>query len=415
MAVHPVLTEVFRAWEEGGCVWALLRVPSSLDAPDGDVDVLLHSAWTATAIELAQTVGFVTLPRRSSDTHLLMFHRDTDRWLWLHCTSELGFGPHRAVRPGGEIECLAARQTVESVSRLATGDQFWISLLHAALDQRRISEVARQRLRTTCASAAPAGRLAECLSPLLPADWSPVEVLECVRREDWTALERILPTVWARALERARVPWHARVVRFATRVARHALGLRRNRGMSVALIGPDGAGKTTLAAGLQASFIFPSKKIYMGLTGGWLHRVDRLRIPGVVRVARLCVIWGRYLRGVYHTRRGRLVIFERYILDAAVPPPYPLSPSGRLARWVDGHSCPAPDLVLILDASGQLMHQRKQEYSPEVLEDWRQRFLMLRGKLRHVAVIDTSQPAEVVRTEAVERIWQRYAERLRQG
>ena len=135
----------------------------------------------------------------------------------------------------------------------------------------------------------------------------------------------------------------------------------------MALLGPDGAGKSTLSESLRRSSVFPSRQVYMGLTGGWLRHVDRLRVPGIVRVGRLLVIWGRYLRGQYHVYRGRLVVFDRYVLDAEVPPPYPLGPFGRLARRIDGRSCPPPDLVLILDAPGTVMHQRKGEYTPETL------------------------------------------------
>ena len=56
----------------------------------------------------------------------------------------------------------------------------------------------------------------------------------------------------------------------------------RRRGISVALLGPDGAGKTTLAGEIDNSFIFPVRRVYMGLTGGLLRHVNRLRVPGLV-------------------------------------------------------------------------------------------------------------------------------------
>ncbi len=153
----------------------------------------------------------------------------------------------------------------------------------------------------------------------------------------------------------------------------------------------------------------------MGLTGGWLRRVDRLRIPGIVRVGRLCVIWSRYLRGRYHTLRGRLVVFDRYTYDAAVPPPHHQSPLRRAARWIDGHSCPAPDLVMILDAPGAAMHRRKGEYTAELLEEWRQHFLALRHKLPHAVVLDSAKPPAELRADAIDRIWAGYATRWGPG
>jgi len=115
--------------------------------------------------------------------------------------------------------------------------------------------------------------------------------------------------------------------------------------------------------------------------------------------------------GAFNRYRGRLVVFDRYTYDADVPPPYRLTRWGRMARWVDGRSCPAPDLVLILDAPGTVMHQRKGEYTPETLEEWRQRFLGIPRRVPHAVVLDTTRAPEAVRTEAMYQIWRCYAER----
>jgi thymidylate kinase len=224
-------------------------------------------------------------------------------------------------------------------------------------------------------------------------------------------LEQLSPVVWAAALRHGRPAFVRRGLARAGRLVTRVLQARQRRGVSVALLGPDGAGKSTLAAGLQRSFVLPARQIYMGLTGGWLERVDRLRLPGLVRLGRVGVIWGRYLRGQYHTLRGRLVVFERYTFDAVAPTPMKLGRMGRLARWLDGRACPAPDLVLILDAPGTLMHQRKGEYTPETLEHWRQRFRTLEHRLSSVAVLDTTRPPEVVLAEATECIWKQYVRR----
>jgi thymidylate kinase len=190
---------------------------------------------------------------------------------------------------------------------------------------------------------------------------------------------------------------------------------RWGRGLTVALLGPDGAGKSTLAAGIQTSFIFPVRSIYGGLTGGMLLYVTRLRIPGVVILGRVLVFWCRYLVAQYHKARGRLVIFDRYIYDAAAPHPDRLTWMRRLSRWVDGHACPGPDLVLVLSVPGEVMYTRKGEYSAKTLEHWRQRFLALQSRLPQLEVVDTTRPKDEVRTDVVDRIWRRYAARWKQN
>ena len=411
MTLHPALARLFEAWNEAEVVWAVLRVPQDPARPEGDVDILLERRTARPAERIALALGFVRVPGGRADLHLVQYHADTGCWLWLHCVTELAFGPYRALRPGFENRWLAGRTTRDEITVLAPGDEFWITILHALLDQGRLSPRSRARLCSAVGSASPEGPLAECLTDLLPAGCGPAELIERTRAEAWESLELLVPGLRERAARRGRPLLPLRLRSAGSRVLGALRDLRRARGVSVALLGPDGAGKSTLADGLQHSFPFPVRQVYMGLTGGWLRRVDRLRVPGVVRVGRMLVIWGRYLRAQYHVHRGRLVVFDRYIYDAEVPPGHPLTRWGRMARWLDGRVCPGPDLALVLDAPGSVMHRRKGEYTPETLEDWRQRFLALTRTRANVEAVDTTRPPEEVLAQATDRIWQRYQHR----
>jgi len=59
VSLHPILAQVFRRWNESNVAWALLRVPENLDAPEGDIDILLEPAAAKQAYELAQSLRFV--------------------------------------------------------------------------------------------------------------------------------------------------------------------------------------------------------------------------------------------------------------------------------------------------------------------------------------------------------------------
>jgi thymidylate kinase len=408
--LHPTLATLFHAWAGQGVRWCALRLPEDLEAPRGDLDLLLAPESLPEAKRLALQLGFAELPGYHRGTHLLAYDRRAECWLWLHLVTELAFGPFGAVRPGGEAEALA-RVTHQSVLRLAPDDELWIGLLHALLDREGVPAGRRERLAGLADRASASGVFPAALANLLPAEWSPARVLEAVRQRSWSELERLAPLTKREAARRGRPPLVRRVLRRTRRVVREMRDARRQRGVSVALLGPDGAGKSTLAAGLIRSSVFPVRQVYMGLTGGMLRHVDRLRVPGVVRAGRLLVIWGRYLRAQYHQARGRMVVFDRYIYDAEVPPPYRLGPFGRVARWMDGRSCPAPDLVLVLDAPGAVMHGRKGEYNAETLEHWRQRFLALQHRVPRLEVIDTTQGPDAVRSDALERIWRHYVAR----
>ena len=256
------------------------------------------------------------------------------------------------------------------------------------------------------------GPLVPLAERVCPPGWSPAVLIGAARTGDWDRLERLAPTLKAQWKRRqsGRARW------LMLRATRVIAGLRpfawyRRRGLSVALLGPDGAGKSTLAEGIQRSCVFPVRRIYMGLTGGALPWVDRLLVPGLVQLGRMSVIWSRYLRGLYHQARGRLVVFDRYIYDAMVPHPERLNWYRRVTRWLDGHTCPAPDLVLVLSAPGALMHARKGEYTAEMLEDWRRHFLALRQWLPQVELVSTVGPAEEVCADVMGRLWRRYAAR----
>jgi thymidylate kinase len=185
--------------------------------------------------------------------------------------------------------------------------------------------------------------------------------------------------------------------------------------VSVAIMGPDGAGKTTLANGLHSALPFPARVLYMGLTGGRMPKADALRVPGLTLAVRLTLIWARYAVGLYHRARGRIVLYDRYTLDGKVPAGAPLTALGRLSRRVQAVAVPRPELLLLLDASGVAMHARKGEYHPAQLEEWRDAYQRLRGRVRALEVLDAEEPADAVRRAAQARIWQCYAERWQRG
>jgi thymidylate kinase len=132
-------------------------------------------------------------------------------------------------------------------------------------------------------------------------------------------------------------------------------------------------------------------------------------------VFRPLVIWRRYLESLRHRSLGRLVVFDRYVYDAMLPPTGSLVQLKRLYFWVLSRLCPAPHLVLVLDVPGRVMHLRKAEHDVERLEADREQFRRLLGRLANAELVDADRPADVVLTDVLDRIWRRYADRTSGG
>jgi thymidylate kinase len=389
--------------------WVLLRSPET--STDGDIDILMHPSDMPAAKAMFLALGFLAVP--TAGTHFQSYDASTDQWLWFHVVDTLSFGDGRIKTHAAE-ECLARRLDTRP-PRLAPDDAFWILLLHCAIDKRVVAARHRTTLQQLATSALAAGPMAAFMTRFCAATSTtvtPDSLVEMVISERWTDLEETLRGLSDRWGQQHRPSFLRRRFDRAKSYVDALSRAIRSPGLSVALLGPDGAGKTTLAAGIAESFKMPVSIIYMGLTGGFLMQVVRIRIPGVVFIGRALVIWRRYLRARLHQARGRLVVFDRYVLDAAVPHPRRLTRLERISRRLDFYLCPPPDLVLILDAPGELMHRRKGEYDAEMLEDWREHFLELRRRFPNVVeVIDATQNKDAVRIDATRRIWRRYRER----
>lgn len=370
--------------------WTLLRPAASVASPEGDVDVLLAPDDLARAEALLAGLGYVLMPLPGPDVHGAAYDREAGRFVWVHLQGSLRLAGETF--PASDV--LADAVEDGTVVRPADDRLLWILLLRALVDTGRLPERHRE------AVAALAGRWQGGPAPLVELarrrGIDPERAVRLAAAADWDGL------LAASVHRPAPGPGHVR------RLARGLRRLRSRRGISVAVIGPDGAGKSSLVESLERDLPLPTLVQYMGLTGGQMPRADALRVPGLVFGARVAILWVRYARGLRHTARGGIVVFERYTLDGYVPSGIALGPAARLSRRLQRRACPLPDLVLLLDASGQTLHARSGEYDPGVLERWRAAFAELERRIPHLVTLDAERPAEDVRRDAESHIWRRY-------
>jgi hypothetical protein len=413
MNLHPTLAALFRTLEDDGTVWCVLRGEEELDLPPGDVDLLVAEPDLPHFRRRAAQLGFAAVPAWGYGSHAFFVAYDLTRdvWIKLDVVTELAFGPNYALATGVEADCLSRRRREQGVPVLADEDAFWALLLHRLLDKGSIGNRDAARLPVLAQAAQAHGPLARVVEPLCPPGWTAGRIVAAARRSEWASLLELGPTLAAAWHERRRTDVRRRTItntfgRWTGKILRAS----RRRGATVALLAPDGAGKSTLTKGIEEGFYFPVRSINMGL-----YQVPRPRgnrhVPGIGLAVQLSAQWARWLRGAYHQRRGRLVLFDRYAYDALLPTRFRYSLLGRARRWLLAHACPAPEVVVFLDAPGEVLHTRKGEKSVPLLESQRQAYRALLPRLPRAAVVDASREAEQVRPEVTAIIWREYVRR----
>jgi thymidylate kinase len=210
------------------------------------------------------------------------------------------------------------------------------------------------------------------------------------------------------------------------------------RGFTVALIGADGAGKTTIGLRLADELPVPAAYLYMGdnaeaagrllPTTRLVRSVRRARgthldgggppgssvrtsqaglVPRARRAAKsylrltnqLAEEWYRQGLAWLQVRRGNVVIFDRhYFADYYA---HDVAANGRpLNRRLHGllleRLYPRPDLVVFLDAPPEVLFARKREGTPALLARRRDEYLDVARATRNFVIVDANQPLEDV-------------------
>ncbi len=211
---------------------------------------------------------------------------------------------------------------------------------------------------------------------------------------------------------------------FANRMSR----LVRPEGLSVVLLGPDGAGKSSLIEALSGRLdaVFSCSDCW-GFAPA-LHRLlNRRRHPtdrphalpsrslltSLVRAA----YWFFYYTLGYvmlHVARARstLVLYDRHFVDILVDAKRYRYGGPRWITRLIWRVMPKPDLIVLLDAAPEVLQSRKQEVSFEETTRQREAYLSLARTMANAHVVDASQTPEQVACDVSEVILRHLAARV---
>jgi len=328
--------------------------------------------------------------------------------------------------------CLAHRRCKARVFVLSPEYELITLLLHCLLDEADFRPEHQKRLVELRAEVTDKAKMAGLLAESVGWSLKWPKVANAIEKGDWKALLHRRPQV-VRELKRQaplRAVWLALSGRALRRLNPIARALRQ-RGFAVALLAPDGGGKTTLAHELVRTFYLPSRYIYAGSSVDkrnialpstrWLHarkEGDRCNQGALAsagwRMLRfgngLFDRWYQSFIGFYSLLRGQLVIFDRYRYDSMLSPRERSFP-WRLRSWLVRRMSIPVNLVIYLDAPGEALYQRKREHSVEFLERQRSGYLGLQGRIPDMVVVDATQDLGDVRRRVTSAIWAGYCSR----
>ena len=424
------LSRVFNLLDDCEVKYCLLRGFDEVSREGcipSDVDLLVDPHHLPKLAACLARLGFVCLPTWGHSPHRFFVAYDPDSlsWVKLDVVDELVYGrPVRSVRIPLAQQCLERRVRDGSVCTLSPDDEFITLLLHCLFDKKGFSPKHASRL-SRLSPDCDRGYLRSCLEPYLGATvpWS--QVLGVMRSGRWNVLLEGQPAAFNRLFWKSFPATAYRVARNRLlRRMRPALSAMVARGLAIALLAPDGAGKTTLAQQLARDRFLRACLIYMGTnpeavtvslpTSRLLNRFAGkegsrgLLSRGLRFCNRALDQWYRSAVALCCKASGRFVVFDRYVYDSCLASPA-TTLGRRIRRRILGSSWARPDLVILLDAPGEVLYARKREHSPERLDAQRQKYLSLQGRVPNIVVVDATREADQVRGDVIALIWSQYA------
>jgi len=442
MKIENALLAAFKSLDKNQVTYSLLRGFDELTekAKMKEIDLLVSKSDMNEFVGTVTQLGYQELPSWGYSPHrfFVIYDSTTDTWLKLDVVNDLIYGaPIRWLKFDFAKECLQNKERKKPTYTLSPADEFVALFFHCLLDKQKfrkerldrllfLKELAENNMQMK-------KRIASIFSRYLPPPLSWLTVVRLLENNNRKSFKKHLQGIsrklfWINPIGNL----HRKTSTIVMRRLRPFLFMLKRHGLWVALLAPDGGGKSTLSFSLLEQPFLRSKLIYMGSnldsstvglpTTRWLKykikameakKTSKLIVKPFKMIAyinRVLEQWYRVAVGIYHKLLGRTVVFDRFVYDSYLSAP-PKTKGQKLRRWLIRNTCPEADVAYFLDAPGEVLFKRKGEHSPEVLERQRQKFLSLQDIIRNMVIIDGTQTAQGVRSEILTDIWKMYRDR----
>jgi thymidylate kinase len=418
-----LVTRIFDELERAGIASVVLRNHEALPERIGnDLDLLVDPARRESAEEVvtaaAAEAGWVLLNRAEFvPTGLYFWHADSGAVVQIDLFHGLWW---RGLEILPALELLRGRRRVGPHHVPDPVAESALHLLSGVVYSGNVKRKYRERMHGVARD--DPERLADALRNSCSARLA-ARLVEIAAGNRWPELERAVATVRRALLANAMRSPGPSARRLGAEAGRVLRRFMRPPGLMIAILGPDGAGKSTAAANLVDDL----SVLYRPERGRSIHWRPTVRRPPasaakpvtdphgspprapLLSALFLSYHWARFVTGSWLGLqpvlfRNGLVLCDRYFEDFYVDRRrYRLNVPGWLVSLFD-RGYRKPDLTIVLDVNAEVARGRKAEIDPGELDRQRDAYRRLVARSETAFLVDASRSPEHVRSAMMTRV-----------